>query len=332
MPLSHLNPDLPEQRAVLDSLTPLVAEFIERHRASRKLWMPSELMPSCSSPDCDIEAELATLRERARGLPDSVRVALTLNLLTEEGLPHFHRLISTYMDYTGPWAEWNNLWTAEEDRHGCVLRDYVRDARVIDMAALERLQYQYIESGFNPEWQGDPYRLLAYTSLQEKATQTAHANAGRIAGQYEPKLQRILAHICSDEQRHYNFYRDSFSAVLKLDTNRALVALASVAPSLAMPGHNVEGYAHMSEVERRAGIYGPREYLQLVEDLLRHWAIDALTGLSTVGRAAQDKIMQLPRRLARMAEYVESKAKTRSFSFDVIHHRAFEMVTRPTSN
>lgn len=332
MPLTHLNPDLPEQREILESLTPMVAEFITRHRDSRKLWMPSELLPVNEIDGRDIDAELATLRERARGLPDSVRVALSLNLLTEEGLPHFHRLISTYMGYSGPWAEWNNLWTAEEDRHGSVLRDYARDTRVIDMVALDRLQFQYIESGFNPEWQGDPYRLLAYTSLQEKATQTAHANAGRIAGQYEPKLQRILAHISADEQRHYHFYRDSFSAVLKLDTNRALVALASVAPALAMPGHNVEGYAHMSEVERRAGIYGPREYLQLVEDLLMHWTIDALTGLSAVGRAAQDRIMELPRRLTRMAEYLESKAKTRSFSFDVIQHRAFEMATKPGAN
>jgi acyl-[acyl-carrier-protein] desaturase len=315
------NPDLAAQREVLDTIAPQVAEFMQRHRDSRKLWMPSDLLPAHEQTD----AELAELRKHARGLPDSVRVALALNLLTEEGLPHFHRLVAQYMGHDGVWAEWNNLWTAEEDRHGCILRDYVRDARLFDMRALEHMQYQYIESGFNPDWKDDPYRLLAYTSLQEKATQTAHANAGRLAGQYEPKLQKILAHICADEARHYVFYRDSFTAVLKTDTNRALAALAAVAPALAMPGHNIDGFAQMSEVERRAGIYGPREYLKLVEDLLTHWAIDALDGLSAVGRAAQDKVMQLPKRLQRMAEYIESKAHTRSFSFDFIYQRAFEM-------
>lgn len=319
------NPDLPAQREVLNAIVPQVQEFMQRHRDNRKLWMPSELLPAHEQTDAEHDAELAVLRAHARGLPDSVRVALALNLLTEEGLPHFHRLVAQYMGHDGVWAEWNNLWTAEEDRHGCVLRDYVRDARLFDMRALEQMQYEYIEAGFNPDWKADPYRLLAYTSLQEKATQTAHANAGRLAGQYEPKLQKILAHICADEGRHYAFYRDSFAAVLKADTNRALAALAAVAPALAMPGHTIAGYAQMSEVERRAGIYGPREYLKLVEDLVKHWAIDALDGLSSVGRTAQDKIMQLPTRLARMAEYVESKAHTRSFSFDFIYQRAFEM-------
>ncbi|HVT36039.1 MAG TPA: acyl-ACP desaturase [Nevskiaceae bacterium] len=315
-----MNPDL-NQKEVLTSLEPQVRDLMARHKDARKLWMPSDLLPSTD----EHEAELAALRERARGLPDSVRVAIALNLLTEEGLPHFHRLVAVYMGTDGVWAEWNNLWTAEEDRHGCVLRDYVRDARIIDMAALERMQYQYVESGFNPEWHGDPYRLLAYTSLQEKATQTAHSNAGRIAGQYEPKLQRILAHISADESRHYAFYRDSFSAVLKADTNRALAALAAVAPALAMPGHTIDGFAQMSEVERRAGIYGPREYMKLVEDLIKHWAIDAMTNLSAMGRAAQDKVMELPKRLTRMAEYIERRAGSRSFSFEFIYQRAFEM-------
>jgi acyl-[acyl-carrier-protein] desaturase len=325
MSLKPANPDLPTQREVLDALAPVVTTLTQRHLDSRKLWMPSDLLPAHEQTDAEHDAEMQTLRQRARGLPDSVRVAVALNLLTEEGLPHFHRLLATYMGYEGAWATWNNLWTAEEDRHGCILRDYVRDARIFDMRALEQLQYEYIEAGFNPQWQDDPYRLLAYTSLQEKATQTAHSNAGRIAGQYDPLLQRILAHISADESRHYAFYRDSFAEVLKQDSNRALAALAAVAPALAMPGHTIAGYAQMSEVERRAGIYGPREYLKLVEDLVRHWTIDKLTGLSSVGRAAQDKLMQLPTRLARMAEYVESKAHTRSFSFDFIYQRAFEM-------
>lgn len=323
--MSH-ETEQPAQREVLNSLEPEVRGFMQRHKDSRKLWMPSELLPS----DENADAALAELRARAKGLPDSVRVALALNLLTEEGLPHFHRLVAQYMGHDGVWAEWNNLWTAEEDRHGCVLRDYVRDARVFNLVALERMQYQYIESGFNPEWHADPYRLLAYTSLQEKATQSSHSNAGRIAGNYDPALQRILAHISADEARHYAFYRDSFGAVLKADTNRALQALAAVAPALAMPGHNIEGFAHMSEVERRAGIYGPREYLKLVEDLIRHWAIDAFTNLSSVGRAAQEKVMELPRRLGRMADYLEKRAGSRSFSFEVIYQRAFEMAGAAT--
>ena len=114
---SDLNPDLSAQREVLRSIEPLVAEYMQRHKDSRKLWMPSDLMPADEQSDASHDAELAALRERARGLPDGVRVALALNLLTEEGLPHFHRLVAVYMGHDGVWAAWNNLWTAEEDRH-----------------------------------------------------------------------------------------------------------------------------------------------------------------------------------------------------------------------
>ena len=266
------------------------------------------------------------MREAARGLPDGVRVALALNLLTEEGLPHFHRLIATHLGNESPWSDWNNLWTAEEDRHGCALRDYVRDARVFNMGALERMQYRYIESGFNPDWQRDPYRLLAYTSLQERATQMAHANTGRTCAQYEPRIQRVLAHIAGDESRHYAFYRSTFAAVLEADTDTALNSLLKVMPALAMPGHTITDYEHMADVVRRANIYGPRHYQEIVEELLEFWNIGGLTGLSPEGAAAQEKLMRIPARLQRMADYLDAKAAApRSFSFDFIYDRAITL-------
>ena len=57
------------------------------------------------------------IRERARGISDAVRVSVALGLLTEEGLPHFHRILSLYLGDESVWLKWNFLWTAEEDRH-----------------------------------------------------------------------------------------------------------------------------------------------------------------------------------------------------------------------
>lgn len=316
----------PDQIEVLVDLEGFVREQTAQHLARRKLWFPNELMPADADMDAADDAELFKVRDAARGLPDAVRVGLALNLMTEEGLPHFHRLIAVHMGNESPWSTWNNLWTAEEDRHGCALRDYVRDARVFDMGALEKLQYAYIESGFNPDWQQDPYRLLAYTSLQEKATQIAHANTGRTCAAYEPKIQRILAHIAGDESRHYAFYRACFGGILERDPNRALQSLLKVMPALAMPGHTMPGYEHMADVVRRSGIYGPRDYQRIVEELLEHWQIGALTGLSAEGATAQDKLMKIPARLARMADYLEAKAAgLRRFSFDFLFGRSVEI-------
>jgi acyl-[acyl-carrier-protein] desaturase len=310
---------------VLASIEDTVVQQMALHVEKRRLWFPNDLMPADATLDAAADGEVARIRDAARGLPDTVRVAVALNLLTEEGLPHFHRLIAVYLGNSGPWREWNNLWTAEEDRHGCALRDYVRDARLFDMGALEQLQYRYIAAGFNPDWEADPYRLLAYTSLQEKATQISHANTGRLCAPVEPMAQKVLAHLAGDESRHYQFYRAVFGAILDRDPDQALASLLKVTLNFAMPGHAIAGYDEMSEVVRRAGIFCARQYQQIVEELLDFWKIGALAGLSAIGRQAQEKLMKVPARLARMADFQDAKSAVRDFGFDFIYGRALRI-------
>lgn len=296
-----------------------------RHEADRSLWFPSDFLPASEHNTEEQARELAELPERARGMPDAVRVSLALNLLTEEGLPHFHRLVAVYLGSDNSWARWNYLWTAEEDRHGCAIHDYVRDARLLNMRAFEELQYQYIAAGFDPEWHGDPYRLLAYTSLQERATQTAHANTARVAGRHEPIIQRLLSHVAGDESRHFRFYRDVFRGILEIDSTGALEAALKVVPRLAMPGHTIRGYVEMAEVVRRAGIYGASDYRRVVAECLEAWEIETLVPDDAAGREAQDSLMATPARLDRLADILERRTKSKSFCFDFIYRRMLEM-------
>src|SRR5262245_15183874 len=143
---------------VLADLEPVVHELMEQHEAKRVLWFPSELLSP--APDTDHDAHIRELRERADGINLPARVALALNLLTEEGLPHFHRLLATYLGGDTFWSKWTNLWTAEEDRHGAVLHDYARDSQILDNPVLERMQFEYLKAGFEPSWDKDPYRVF----------------------------------------------------------------------------------------------------------------------------------------------------------------------------
>lgn len=315
--------DLLSRFEVLADLEDVVGDFMADHESKRELWMPSDLFleEETNTPDT---AE-RTLRDRARGLPDPSRVAIALNVLTEEGLPHFHRLLAVYFGDHTFWRKWNNLWTAEEDRHGVVLHDYCRTSRILDQRVLETMQFEYLRAGFHPVWDRDPYRVFVYTSLQERATQFSHANTGKIAGEYEPKIGYILSRVAGDEARHYAFYRKVFAEVLKRDPNRALASAALVMPSIDMPGVSMPHFRDLADVVRRAGIYGPREYLRIVEELIRFWKIEALTGLDALGREAQAKILDIPRRLARIADHMESRTRSKTFSFDLVFHREFAM-------
>ncbi len=308
---------------VLAGLESLVVELMASHEAKRVLWFPTELLQA--PPGEDPDRHLKALRERARGISDPARVALALNLLTEEGLPHFHRLLAVYLGTDSIWAKWNNLWTAEEDRHGAILHDYTRDAGVFDPVVIEKMQFEYIKAGFEPEWDRDPYRVFVYTSLQERATQVSHANTGKFASQYEPMIGTVLANVAKEEARHYTFYRSVFKAVIERDPNQGLVAASKIMPAIDMPGVNMPHFRELADVVRRAGIYGPRDYLSIVQELIKYWSIESLGGLNDLGRMAQEKIMGIPARLERIADIMEKKTKPKSFAFDVVFNRVFAM-------
>ena len=308
---------------VLSDLESVVQDLMTAHESKRVLWFPSELL--APAPDTDPDKYVQQLRERAVGISLPARVALALNLLTEEGLPHFHRLLATYLGGDSFWSKWTNLWTAEEDRHGAVLHDYARDSRVLDNPVLERMQFEYLKAGFEPAWDKDPYRVFVYTTLQERATQVSHANTGRVAGEHEPLINEVLGNVAKEEARHYTFYRAIFKEVLTRDPNRGLASAAEIMPSIDMPGVNMPHFREMADVIRRAGIYGPRDYLKIVEEQIKFWAIDAMTGLDEVGKRAQDKILGIPKRLERVAEVMETRSRAKSFAFAVTFDREFAM-------
>ena len=308
---------------VLATLEPLVHDLMDAHEAKRFLWFPSRLL--APPPDTDPDRHVKDLRKRAEGISLPARIALALNLLTEEGLPHFHRVLAAYLGGDSFWSKWTNLWTAEEDRHGAVMHDYARDSRVLDIPVLEGMQFEYLRSGFDPVWDKDPYRLFVYTTLQERATQESHSNTGKLAGTVEPVIGNVLTNVAQEEARHYSFYRTIFREVLLRDPNRGLASAAAVMPSIDMPGASMPQFRAMADVLRRAGIYGPRDYLVIVEEQIKFWAIEALDGLDEMGKRAQAKILQIPARLKRVAEVLETRSRTKSFVFDVAFAREFRM-------
>ena len=315
--------ELSSKIEVLQDLEEKVQELMEIHERKRELWFPTDLIGPAAD-ECP-DTHIAKLREQAAGIPDHARAALALNLLTEEGLPHFHRLLAVYLGDESFWRSWNNLWTAEEDRHGQVLHDYARDTRLLKQRRLEEMQFEYLRAGFHPAWDRDPYRVFAYTTVQERATQFSHSETGKIVAEYEPRLGVILSQVAKEEARHYTFYRTIFEEILKRDPDQALHSASFILPAIDMPGVTMPGFKELADVIRRSGIYGPRDYLRIVQEQIRYWKIESLEGLNELGRKAQEKIMGIPARLRRIAEYMETRSKNKTFSFEVVFNREFAM-------
>jgi len=321
MPLTEAERIMGRKVEVLKDLEPIVHEMMAEHEKKRELWFPCELL--AAPEDVPQDEHVKELRERVAGVPDAARAALALNTLTEEGLPHFHRLLAIHLGEDSHWRNWNNLWTAEEDRHGAVLSDYMRDTGVVDQRKMEELKFEYIKAGFHPEWDKDPYRVFVYTTLQERATQVSHGNTGRVVEEYEPVLGGILAKIAMEEARHFTFYRRVFTEILKRDPSEALRSAAHIFPAIDMPGVTIPGFKEFADVIRRSGIYGPRDYLRIVQDQLTHWKIEALEGLDELGRKAQETMLEVPERLKRIADIMETRSRAKTFAFEVAFAREF---------
>ena len=313
--------DTIEKSEVLKSLESKVRDLITSHILKRKLWFSSDFLPSEERMNEDQISVGTKLRERARGIKDQVRVALAINLLTEEGLPHFHTLLTKYLGDDSFWAKWTNMWTAEEDRHGNVIRDYARDSHIFNFREVEMMQFHYVEAGFNPDWDMDPYKVFVYTTLQERATQISHKNTGKTAENEEPLLGKILSSIAADEAKHYSFYRNIFKEILSVDPDSALISAASIMPAIDMPGLSMPNFKELADVVRRTGIYTPWDYKDIVEEAIKFWEIESITGLSEIATKAQEKILSIPSRLKKIAEYIDERTKSKTFSFDFIYER-----------
>jgi acyl-[acyl-carrier-protein] desaturase len=143
--------------------------------------------------------------------------------------------------------------------------------------------------------------------------------------EYEPRLAAVLAQVAKDEARHYAFYRSIFELILQRDPNQALHSASFILPAIDMPGVTMPGFKELADVIRRSGIYGPRDYLRIVQEQIRYWKIESLQGLNELGRKAQEKIVGIPARLRRIAEHMETRSRAKTFSFEVVFNREFAM-------
>ena len=62
-----------------------------------------------------------------------------------------------------------------------------------------------------------------------------------------------------------------------------------------------------------------------MQEQIKFWAVETLDGLDEIGKRAQEKILGIPKRLERVADAMESRSRSKTFSFPVAFAAEFEM-------
>jgi acyl-[acyl-carrier-protein] desaturase len=263
---------------LLHELEPVVEQNINRHLRMRKDWNPHDYIPWSDGKNYyalggqDWDPDQSKLSEVAQ-------VSMLQNLLTEDNLPSYHREIAMNFSMDGPWGFWVNRWTAEENRHGIALRDYLVVTRAIDPIELEELRVEQVTRGFSPG-QGPQGEMFAeslfdsviYVTFQELATRVSHRNTGKACN--ETVADQLLQRVSADENLHMIFYRDVSAAGLDFAPNQAMKSLHRVLRNFKMPGYTVPEFRRKAVVIAVGGVYDPRIHLDdVVMPVLKKWRI-----------------------------------------------------------
>jgi len=281
------------QLELLTELEPVAEQNVNRHLSMAKEWHPHDYVPwdegrnFAALGGVDWDPEQSKLSEVAKA-------AMITNLLTEDNLPSYHREIAENFSMDGAWGTWVGRWTAEENRHGIAIRDYLVVTRGVDPVALEQARMIHMTNGFaSPADQlaneaGFLYSV-AYVTFQELATRVAHRNTGKVCD--DPIADRMLQRVAADENLHMIFYRNMCGAALDLSPDQALKAITLILQNFQMPGAGMPNFRRNGVLMAKHGIYDLRQHLEeVVQPVLKKWNIFERTDFTPRGEEIRDDL------------------------------------------
>jgi acyl-[acyl-carrier-protein] desaturase len=301
---------------LLHELEPVVEKLLNRHLTMRKDWNPHDYIPWSDGKNYyalggqDWEPGQSQLSEVAQ-------VAMVQNLLTEDNLPSYHREIAMNFGMDGAWGQWVNRWTAEENRHGIALRDYLVVTRAVDPIQLEQLRIEQVTRGFSPgqNQQGDLFAeslfdSVIYVTFQELATRVSHRNTGKACN--ETIADQLLARVSADENLHMIFYRDVSEAGFEIAPDQAMHSLHRVLRNFKMPGYTVPEFRRKAVIIAVGGVYDPRIHLDdVVMPVLKKWRIFEREDFTGEAARMRDDLGKLVEELEEASQKFEESKQRR---------------------
>lgn len=279
---------------ILDELEPIAAVNVNRHESATTDWNPHDYVPWDRGREFTRTGRPDWTPEQSQ-LSAVARAAMITNLLTEDNLPSYHRQAARYFSGDGAWAAWVGRWTAEENRHGIVIRDYLVVTRAVDPVELEQARMQHVTNGFTAtaeeeaRHKTDFLLSVAYVTFQELATRVSHRNTGKVCN--DPIADRMLQRVAADENLHMIFYRNVCSAALDLVPDLALEAVADVVEHFRMPGQGMPNFRRNGVLMAKHGIYDPRQHLdEVVKPTLRKWRIFEREDFTSRGEQRREQL------------------------------------------
>ena len=226
---------------LITALEKALPEIAEEHAGVALAWNPGDWVP------WDKGRNFAFLggEDFAPGdetLSETAAAGLLALLLMKDNLPSFHRVISMFFPPFSDWRQLVGTWTAEDNRHSIVLRDYLVVTRAMDPVDAENRRRIHVVAGWRqtPEEVADigPLDVLALLAVHENQCVRFISKLIEYAG--DPDLVTILEKIRHDDAAQASFFQafliagavaDQEATVLAVD--RALASIEHIGDDIA---------------------------------------------------------------------------------------------------
>ncbi|RDI59074.1 acyl-ACP desaturase [Nocardia pseudobrasiliensis] len=278
-------------RELLEKLADEVETNLRRHIAAADGWQPHDYVPWDDGRNfgflggTDWEPGQSELGEVAK-------LALTVSVLIADNLPSYHREIGKYLR-TGPWWRWVGRWTAEENRHEIMIRNYLMVTRAVDPVELERMRMAHMTTGFRrPALH--LLDVLATCAFEEAAAAIRHRNTAALGE--NPIVTTIGERLAADDELQLEFFANLVAAGLDLAPDQGVRAIADRIADFRVPDVALTDGRNSTDVLAAAGIYDPEREGELVfAPLLERWNIFSRTDFGEDGELARAELARYRR-------------------------------------
>ncbi|MEV0331843.1 acyl-ACP desaturase [Nocardia sp. NPDC050717] len=276
-------------RELLDSLADVVETNLARHIEAAEGWQPHDFVPWSDGRNFAFLGGADWTPEQSE-LSETAKLALTVSVLVADNLPSYHRELGKHLR-TGPWWRWVGRWTAEENRHEIMIRNYLMVTRAVDPVALERARMAHMTAGFNrPSLH--LIDVLATCAFEELAAAIRHRNTAALGE--NPVVTAIAEKLAADDELQAEFFAVLVEAALELVPDQGVRAIADQVAAFRVPQVELPGGGSSDEALAEAGIYDPAREGELVfKPLLQRWNIFTRTDFSEEGEKARAELAHL---------------------------------------
>ncbi|GAA2378174.1 MULTISPECIES: acyl-ACP desaturase [Gordonia] len=156
---------------LINALEKALPEIAEEHAEGAISWTPSDWIP------WDLGRNFAFLGgddyvPSDSTLPETAAAGLQALLLTKDNLPSFHRVLAMHFPAFSDWRQLVGVWTAEDNRHSIVLRDYLVVTRAVDPVEAENRRRIHVVAG----WRQSPEAIENLGPMDVLALLAVHEN------------------------------------------------------------------------------------------------------------------------------------------------------------